>query len=192
MRSASYGESNIIANGSMSFVISPPIAGSGPIVGTVGTIPTGSSWPPRAGAGSSRMATSSQGLGHHARLNRELSAAEARLQALATPAPDVHGDEADQRTALQNVEDVVTERARLEAHRRLLLSALVKIDRGDFGICELSWAVARRAEQSLHRGWPMRTQGRGEHELLRIHGPRYGLVPRSRGLCAGPVGDVPR
>ena len=77
-------------------------------------------------------------LANHAALERALTETEARLQALDTPAPDQGGDEADQRTARQNAEDVVTERARLEQHRRFLLSALTKIERGrgEFGRCE--------------------------------------------------------
>ena len=75
------------------------------------------------------------GLRHHADLNRALDETEARLRALDTPASEPHGDEADQRTARQNVEDVVTERARLEDHRRLVLSALTKIERGTYGEC---------------------------------------------------------
>lgn len=75
-------------------------------------------------------------LAHHAALNRELDQAEARLHAFDSPTPDPHGDDADQRTARQNAEDVVTERARLEAHLRLILCALTKIERGTFGLCE--------------------------------------------------------
>jgi DnaK suppressor protein len=76
------------------------------------------------------------GLRHHADLNRSLVETEARLKALDAFSPDHHGDDADQRTARQNLEDVVTERARLETHRRFLLSALTKIERGVYGTCE--------------------------------------------------------
>lgn len=75
-------------------------------------------------------------LRHHAALERSLTETEARLQALATPTVEIGGDEADQRTARQNVEDTVRERARLEVHRRLCLSALTKVELGRYGVCE--------------------------------------------------------
>lgn len=76
------------------------------------------------------------GLHHHAVLNRSLDEVEARLYALDAPAPDPHGDEADRQTARQAHQDLVVERVRLETHRRLLLAALLKIERGTYGICE--------------------------------------------------------
>lgn len=76
-------------------------------------------------------------LAHHAALQRSLNETEARLLALATPTADRGGgDEADQRTARQNLEDTVRERARLEVHLRLCLSALTKVELGRYGICE--------------------------------------------------------
>lgn len=73
----------------------------------------------------------------HAALNRDLQRIETRLHQLAAPAPDArHGDEADQRTARQDHEDLVIERARLERRRDEILAALVKFDRGDYGLCE--------------------------------------------------------
>lgn len=74
-------------------------------------------------------------LRHHADLERALAQVLTRLKALDTPTPTPGGDDADQRTARQNVEDVVTERARLHVTQGTILAALVRIDRGEYGAC---------------------------------------------------------
>lgn len=74
-------------------------------------------------------------LAHHAALNRELDQVEARLHALESPTPDIHGDAADMQTARQGQEDLVTERARLTETRRRIVSALIRIEEGTYGDC---------------------------------------------------------
>lgn len=74
-------------------------------------------------------------LANHAELERALARVLARLKALDAPAPDPHGDDADQRTARQNVEDLVAEQARLHVAQGNILAALVRIDRGEYGFC---------------------------------------------------------
>jgi DnaK suppressor protein len=72
----------------------------------------------------------------HAALRRGLEEVEARIKALDGPAPDRHGDEADRLQALEEHEVQVLGRAALVERQQLILAALVKIDRDEYGRCE--------------------------------------------------------
>ncbi len=76
-------------------------------------------------------------LHHHAHLRRELRTVEDRLKALDTPLPDAHGDDADRLVAREAHEGQVLSRAALLERQRLILAALVKIDRGEYGLCDV-------------------------------------------------------
>lgn len=94
-------------------------------------------------------------LAGHAYLNRELAAVLARLKALAPPDSGRQGDEADQRTRRQEHEDVVNERARLAERRRLIVAALGKIARSEYGACE-TCALPITAKRLAAQPWAER------------------------------------
>ena len=70
------------------------------------------------------------------RLRVAFSDVEARLGGAPPPVAEArHGDDADRRVALGELEDVAVDRARLQARRGLILSALERLDRQVYGLC---------------------------------------------------------
>jgi len=75
-------------------------------------------------------------LHHHAHLQRELRAVDARLKTLDAPTPDGHGDDADRLVAREAHEGQVLNRAALLERQGLIQAALEKITAGTYGQCE--------------------------------------------------------
>jgi RNA polymerase-binding transcription factor DksA len=69
-------------------------------------------------------------------LNKELQTIDLRLRAMDAPAPSVHGDDADMRTARQSQEDLVIERWRLLETKRRVVNALIRIEEHVYGDCQ--------------------------------------------------------
>ena len=67
---------------------------------------------------------------------KELQQIDLRLRALDAPTPEIHGDDADMRTARQGQEDLVVERGRLLETKRRLVNALIRIEEHVYGDCQ--------------------------------------------------------